>query len=208
MMAKTRFTVALTLVLALAGTKAASSKNPLDEAMKPHLDPANDRDQAILEAEKAASDKPDDPQSHILLGNAYLGRGWPGLAADSYDRAIDIAPDNAVAWNNLGLAELLREKDGKANRAFKRAIEIDPAYADAHYNIATIFERRRQFSAALSHYRLALTAKPGLADRKANPQARESALLSVAVLSLYKDTHGSMALAPEAPPAPAAPASP
>ena len=46
-----------------------------------------------------------------------------------YDKAIEIDPNNANAWNNKGLALDNLGKYEEAIKCYDKAIEIDPNYA-------------------------------------------------------------------------------
>ena len=77
-----------------------------------------------------------------------------------------------------------------------QALILDPLSAQAHYNLASIFELDGDFDSALDHYRQALIADPRLADKTFNPHAKESQVLLAALLSIYRDAIGAIALDP------------
>jgi tetratricopeptide (TPR) repeat protein len=168
----------------------------LSEDTSPPLYPGRPQDLAIIEANKRVADAPDDPDSHVQLGNAYLARGWPMLASRAYQAAVELAPGDAPAVNNLGLSQLRENDLDSAEDSFLAAIELDPFLADAHYNLATIYEQQGMFEPAILHYRIALTGVPELADPSLNPNARASDLLLAAEISLYQDRMAARALGP------------
>ena len=189
----------LAAALSFASCNTMSSGTRSGNVVKPHLNPARAEDRAILDAEKDAADQPDDVAVQIKLGSAYLYHGWYDQAIAIYEEVLAKAPDNAEAWNYLGLANLRKGRADRARKDFEHAIAADPAYAEGHYNLAATYEAARDFPNAIKHYKIAITADRSLADRTLNPHARESALLSVAVLSLYKDATGAMTLDPRVP---------
>jgi tetratricopeptide (TPR) repeat protein len=70
------------------------------------------------------------------LGNFYATRKEYGEAIKSYEKAIELKPDYAAAWNNKGsaLGDLGRYEEAIA--CLDKAIEIEPNYAAAWYNRA------------------------------------------------------------------------
>lgn len=71
---------------------------------------------------------------YLRLGNAEIDKKNYQRAMEHYDKAIQIRPDYAMAWNNKGctLTELGRYDD--ALKAYGKAIEIKPDHAIAWYN--------------------------------------------------------------------------
>ena len=56
-------------------------------------------------------------------------------AAAAYDKAIDIKPDYAEAYNNLGIALKGQSKLKEAAEAYNKAIGINPGFAEAWNNL-------------------------------------------------------------------------
>jgi tetratricopeptide (TPR) repeat protein len=52
----------------------------------------------------------------------------------AFDKAIELDPGCASAWNEKGLALYNLDKINESIEAYDRAIEIDPLYAYAWYN--------------------------------------------------------------------------
>ncbi len=50
-------------------------------------------------------------------------------AIQAFDRAIELDPKLALAWNNKGLAFLYLGENDKAIQAFDKVIELDPKLA-------------------------------------------------------------------------------
>jgi tetratricopeptide (TPR) repeat protein len=59
--------------------------------------------------------------------------------AISYDKAIDLDPENAVAWNNKGKSfQNLFGRRKEAIECYDKAIELYPKYAEAWYNKGSV----------------------------------------------------------------------
>ena len=62
----------------------------------------------------------------LLLGNAYQAAGKLPEAQAEFERAIEIAPEFAEAYNNLGQMSATKNDFGRAARYFREALRIDP----------------------------------------------------------------------------------
>lgn len=61
-------------------------------------------------------------------------------AARTFRRALELDPDNKLAWYNLGV---IAQRDGRtadAREAYDKALKIDPTYASALFNEAVLLE--------------------------------------------------------------------
>ncbi|MFJ8072810.1 tetratricopeptide repeat protein [Streptomyces sp. NPDC096176] len=61
-------------------------------------------------------------------------------AARSFRRALELDPENKVAWYNLGV---IAQRDGRtadARAAYDKALKIDPTFASALFNEAVLLE--------------------------------------------------------------------
>ena len=70
---------------------------------------------------------PDDARAWFLRGNAYLDRGANEFAVSDYNKAIELVPDDAVAYNNRGIA--YRNSEDRRNSPiadYWKAIELVP----------------------------------------------------------------------------------
>jgi tetratricopeptide (TPR) repeat protein/predicted Ser/Thr protein kinase len=143
-------------------------------------------DRAALFFERAVALDPGYARAHLQLGSthdvkaAYLVH--PALherAIESFQRAIDLAPDLAPAWKELGssLTSLGREEEGI--EAVQRALALDPADASAHGTLArAFFIGRADFDRAAAEYETVL---------RLNPQAGWSALQLAHCSALRRD---------------------
>jgi protein O-GlcNAc transferase len=102
------------------------------------------------------------------LGNALLGLGRLGEAADSYRQAIALQPDYAEAHYNLGVVLQNQGEPDEAVASYCRAIALAPDYAEAHNNLGGEFLRQGRQDDAIEHFRRALASKPDYADAHNN----------------------------------------
>jgi TolB-like protein/Tfp pilus assembly protein PilF len=143
-------------------------------------------DRAALFFERAVALDPSYARAHVQLGSTYDVKAaylvHPALherAIESFRRAIDLAPDLALAWKELGssLTSLGREEEGI--EAVQRALALDPADAASHGALArAFFIGRADFDRAAAEYEMVL---------RLNPQAGWSALQLAHCSALRRD---------------------
>jgi tetratricopeptide (TPR) repeat protein len=147
-----------------------------------------DLDGAMAEYRRALDINPQYEQAHNYLGLALAKRGRlveaiehyrnaieikPGYAEardnlgralDDLQKAVAIAPDNAVAHFQLAnvLAELGHKSD--AIEHFEKALAVKPDFLEAHYNLGLILAGQKKFEQALEHYQAALQLATGRKD--------------------------------------------
>lgn len=61
----------------------------------------HDYDTAINELEKAINICPDTSKYHTYLGRIYKAKGWSGMAAASFKKALDLNPNDAIARKEI-----------------------------------------------------------------------------------------------------------
>lgn len=75
----------------------------------------------------------------------------------SFERIIEIEPNNYRAMYNLGIAHFNLEENEKALNLFKKALIYNPDYEYCYYNIGLIHESEKHFEEALECYEKALS---------------------------------------------------
>ena len=69
-------------------------------------------------------------------------------AIADFDKAIELKPDDALAYNNLGAAYEEKDQIDKALANYLKAIKLDSDLADAHYNCGVARLRRKEWDEA------------------------------------------------------------
>ena len=101
---------------------------------------------------------------HSNLGLALKALKRFDEALTSFDRAIDIDPGRAQAFNDRGsvLLELKRAREALAS--YERAIGLKPDFAEAIYNRGVAYQELERQEEALASYDLAIGLKPDYAE--------------------------------------------
>ena len=97
---------------------------------------------------------------HFNLGLRFQKQRKYRLAIEQYQRAIEIQPKFAQAYNNLGSVYFLSGSYPEAMEEYKKAIELKPDYAEAYYNLAMVCEAMRDINQAIDCYRMVIGIRP------------------------------------------------
>jgi Tfp pilus assembly protein PilF len=79
--------------------------------------------------------EPDNAKSHEHLGLVHLRLGAWESARDYSQKAVDLDPALADAWNNLGAALYYLGRPQEALTAWEEAVRQDPTQYETLYNI-------------------------------------------------------------------------
>jgi tetratricopeptide (TPR) repeat protein len=100
------------------------------------------------------------PELWFELGNAAAGELDFAEANQAYQRAVDLAPNNANLLVMVGRQyQGLRQLDA-ARTTFERAVAADPASVDASISLAVWFEKERKLGEAWECVELLLSKHP------------------------------------------------
>ena len=89
-------------------------------------------------------------------------------AARHYQRAIEIQPDYAPAYNNLGVMQRAAGRVDDAIATYERALQLKGDYPDAHYNLANALLEKNRPNEAAEHFNTALKSIPDSAGARNN----------------------------------------
>ena len=85
-------------------------------------------------------------------------------ALNAYNKAIELNPNDASAYNNRGLAYDNLDKNDLAIADYEKAIELNPKYRDAFNNIGNSYGRRGYYKQAILYYDRAIELNQNDAD--------------------------------------------
>lgn len=116
---------------------------------------------AISSLNKAKTINKNDPEVHILLGDAYLMQNNGGESVSSYERAAGMDPKNAKA--NFKVAKVYERSNNRemVKEYLVKAVTIDPEYAPAWKELAEVYyiEKQPEKAVEASDKYMALTEK-------------------------------------------------
>jgi tetratricopeptide (TPR) repeat protein len=115
---------------------------------------------AIQLIQNALHLRPDLPEAHYNLGNAYRAHDKLNEAVASYREAVRLKPDLAEAHGNLGCALTELGEFAEASASCRRAVLLQPLSPDAHGNLGSALAFQGHLEEAAECYRQALRLNP------------------------------------------------
>jgi tetratricopeptide (TPR) repeat protein len=100
-------------------------------------------------------------------GEAEYKRGNYQKAVQEYEKAVEVDPNFAPAYNALGLAhQAMQDKLSDVLWFFKVAVDIDPQYADAYHNMCRAYYQAGKHNEAEQSCRKALEVNSDMLSAK------------------------------------------
>jgi tetratricopeptide (TPR) repeat protein len=117
---------------------------------------------------RAVVARPNVPDFHLDLAEAYRVSGQGQRAVGCCRTALRLRTPNPAGFNTLGLALMDLRRLSEAVDAFRQAIEQRPDFAAAHNNLGVALLSLDQSDEALDHFRQAVRLAPDFAPGRAN----------------------------------------
>jgi tetratricopeptide (TPR) repeat protein len=103
---------------------------------------------------------PDSARLEFQKGQEYLERRDSARARAAFQKAVDLAPQFAGAWNSLGTLALQTQQYGEAQKAFREALKQNPAYYGALVNLGGALLADGKLEEALTINQRAVRVRP------------------------------------------------
>ncbi len=105
--------------------------------------------------------KPDYAAAVITSTNLLLKQKRVDESISMGRRAVQLAPESAIAWLNLGNALLTKfGAEDETERAFVRAVQLGPNFAPAQNSLGVVRSMLQDWDAAIEHLRQATLLDP------------------------------------------------
>lgn len=124
-------------------------------------------EQSLQASQKAVNLDPALGDAHRALAQSQLMLGNFAQAAEEAQKAIELNPNDAEAWENLGRANPKGDSNWAIEK-FTRALELDPRMFSAHYGLGKIYFDHKNYGKAIEHYQEALKIIPSSLDAHIN----------------------------------------
>lgn len=125
------------LAIGLAQQVAESELRPPTDSMK-----------GVVAAPSSKSD------AHVILAEAYQMLDQPEKAAENYEEALRIQPDNKTALTNKAILDFKANRLKEAERQTDKALEINPEKLDLHLLKVKIYEEQGETEKAKAARRI------------------------------------------------------
>lgn len=135
----------------------ARKANPLDRDLDSCLDEMKSEINALVEAVERM------PRNNDLrwrLAKRYLLMRNHEKAAEQFAAFLEIAPEDAGAWNNLGVCYKGMKNFAEAVWALNKALRFDRNLVSAHSNLGEIHDEQGDFSQAARDYQKVISLRP------------------------------------------------
>jgi hypothetical protein len=99
----------------------------------------------------------------LLLACLMSSWGQAGYWRNSeslFIHAIQVNPNNYMAYHHLGMALTNQGKLDQALAMYKKSIEVDPSYPHAYNNLGIVYARQRKFNEAVENMKIAIRLNP------------------------------------------------
>jgi len=128
--------------------------------LAPLLRQTGDVSTAIELCRVATTVRPEDPSGHSILGLCLMSQGRPELAESAFERAVELAPGEALLRHQLGECLQLLGRNAEAEAAFRTAIRLAPLELASYVVLAQLLLSLGNREAAAGLYRQAYEIEP------------------------------------------------
>ena len=146
------------MALVLAGCSHKTADDYLaegDAAMQATKLP--EAEHAYLEAIKVA---PNDPRTHVALGNLYVFEHKPGPAQVEFMKVLETDPKNAATHIALGNLYVDQSQLGLAENQFRAATTLEPERPNYHLDLGDALRKQGKLMEAEAQIRTAVGLNP------------------------------------------------
>jgi protein O-mannosyl-transferase len=102
----------------------------------------------IAALEKAVSEAPT-YDNLVNLSMGYINSQMPGKSIEYLNKAIELNPSSAIAYNNLGVAYIMLQQYQNGIDACTKALQIDPDFQLAKNNLAWATDEKNKVLSAI-----------------------------------------------------------
>jgi tetratricopeptide (TPR) repeat protein len=97
---------------------------------------------------------------YVSQGSDFYSQGRWDDAIAQFQKALEIAPDEAGIHNNLAIALQGGGRTDEAIAQYAKALELQPNSAGTHDNLGVLFAQQRKVAEGIAHFRKSLQLDP------------------------------------------------
>ena len=110
--------------------------------------------------QEAAKLAPNDPRTHIALGNLYVFEHKEGDAQIEFMKVLEIDPKNAATHVALGNLYNEQNQHGLAENQYRAAVALEPDRSNYHVDLGEVLRQEGKAAAAEDQFRTAIGLDP------------------------------------------------
>lgn len=114
----------------------------------------------VVLSKDIAIKSPRKARAYLHLGNAYAKKKIYDKAIESFNRALELAPDYGDAYYNIGAAYYEKGDMENALPYLDSAIRINPKDSEAYYYRGLVLNSRKEHARAISDFKEAILIAP------------------------------------------------
>ncbi|HET9404518.1 MAG TPA: tetratricopeptide repeat protein, partial [Burkholderiales bacterium] len=156
-----------TAIRRITGAREREAPAELAQQVRDAID-RNAHELALRLAHEALARFPGFAELHYLQGLAMHSGSDPERALTSLERAVELEPEHAEAWNSMASVLQTLGRIGDARTAVERAVALGLNPALAHHNLGILAAIEGNLELACHHFGLATAADPGFATAHFN----------------------------------------
>lgn len=149
----------LVLLLAVVGLAGYAIRARMTDTA-----PRTTEDIAVLNAEKAAAERPQDKQVRLDLGFAYQQAGEYTKALEEYDVVLKKDPKDTAALYNKGIVYFRLKQNKKAEAAMWDVLEVSDTHVLAAKALGEHYAAKGQYKSLVVAVKPAADSRPDMAD--------------------------------------------
>jgi tetratricopeptide (TPR) repeat protein len=119
---------------------------------------------ALLAAGQSWAAEVGTAQYYLDQGKEHFKGGNLDQAITDYNKALELNPNLASAYNNLGAIFVQKDQFDRAMTAYNKAIELDPKQAQFYNNRGGAYRELNHYDEAIADFNRALELNPNYAN--------------------------------------------
>ncbi|RIL01570.1 MAG: hypothetical protein DCC71_17460 [Proteobacteria bacterium] len=123
---------------------------------------------SLARIEKAAGEKPNDPNLQRLHGVALIAGGQGTAGEAKLRRAVELDPNNMGAYQALAQYLLGANRQDEGIKTYEQAVQKQPGSAPLRFTLGSLYEATGRRTDAMAQYEEAVKLDPNLAVAKNN----------------------------------------
>lgn len=152
----------------------AQQEQKIETLKQEYRQAATPQEKEVIAAQIVEEDKNFLSNLKLREGNKYRDEDKHKQAEKAFSEAIELNPDNALAWHNRGWAYVEQKRYQQALNDFNKASALKPNWELPYFGRGWVFNQRKEYAAAVKEYDKVIELNPKYAVAWNNRGAAKS----------------------------------